>query len=506
MRQIGAIGLFVCFTCSVSAQETGEAVFGEDKVFTVQLFFDQPGFWDSLLLNYYTDTYMLADVVISDNAEVIAIDSIGIRLKGNSSFTYPGTKKSFKIDFNKYVDEGNYHGLKKLNFNNAFHDPTFMHEKIVLDICDEMHIPAPRANYADVYMNGIHWGFYIVVEQVDDLFLGRQFNEDSGNLFKAGDAFGGSSGVANLVWYGYDPELYYNRYELKTNEAENDWSDLISLIDFINNSSDAEFADALSGNVNLPSLLSSLAIDNLFANLDAYIYSGRNYYLYHKSDDNLWQYIKWDCNEMFGAYKAGLGDEDLTQLPIQFTAMSRPLAKRIFNIPSLSLQYQVALCEIYQSAFTVESIDARIDSLYTLIQPYVYADNNKMYSNAQFEENLDSDIAIENPGGTQILYGLRSFVQSRRNAVDTQINCFTVDVENTAGPIENCVLYPNPASEYLQVLPAFGPFTFEIFDVYGKCCMQGVCNSSVIDIRHLPPGVFFCVWSRVQGFSLSNCN
>ena len=45
--------------------------------------------------------------------------------------------------------------------------------------------------------------------------------------------------------------------------------------------------------------LRSMAMDNLFFNLDAYINSARNYYIYHHEGTGRWNWIKWDCNEAF---------------------------------------------------------------------------------------------------------------------------------------------------------------------------------------------------------------
>ena len=112
-----------------------------------------------------------------------------------------------------------------------------MREKVFFDLCKTLGIPAPRVNYANVYMNGTFWGFYTIVEQIDDQFLDWAILDDLGNLYKAGDNSNGTT-PADLVYYGQTATSYYTRYELKTNEDLNDWSGLISLINYINNSSD----------------------------------------------------------------------------------------------------------------------------------------------------------------------------------------------------------------------------------------------------------------------------
>ena len=180
MYRLITILLAVCFL-PLKAQEPGDDVFATDQILKVELSFSQSGFWDSLVNNYSSETYMKADVTITDLTGVQVLEDIGIRLKGNSSYGHPGDKKSFKIDFNRYVDSLDYDKLEKLNFNNCFKDPTFMREKIMYDLSHDAAVPAPRCIFANVYMNGTYWGFYDVVEQIDDDFLNTHFDNSSEN-------------------------------------------------------------------------------------------------------------------------------------------------------------------------------------------------------------------------------------------------------------------------------------------------------------------------------------
>ena len=93
-----------------------------------------------------------------------------------------------------------------------------MREKLFFDLCREHGVAAPRANYANVKYNGEDWGFYTLIEQIDDQFLDWRIGNDSGNLFKAGSNFSGGDGEANLVYLGLDQSLYESSYELKSNE------------------------------------------------------------------------------------------------------------------------------------------------------------------------------------------------------------------------------------------------------------------------------------------------
>lgn len=193
-----------------------------------------PDFLLQLLLDHNAgDTISRpASIQITDNSGTYVPDSVGVRLKGNSSFDfYPTDKKPLKLDFNEFISGHVYHGLKKLNLANCWSDPTFLREKVFFEICRSEGVLAPRMSFANVYLNDVHWGLYGAIEQVDKTLLDRWLGDNAGNLFKAGDNYtpdGGGLGLeADLKHYGPAAEDYAGRNELKTNEARNDWSDLI---------------------------------------------------------------------------------------------------------------------------------------------------------------------------------------------------------------------------------------------------------------------------------------
>ena len=130
---VSALCMVIPF-CSVNAQLDGDNIFSLDQVISIELTFPQEEFWGDLQLNYVADEneYIPAMLTLTDVSGTHIMDSVGVRLKGNSSYFHPGVKKSFKIDFNKFIPGQNYDGLKKLNFSNGFKDPTCMREKLSL--------------------------------------------------------------------------------------------------------------------------------------------------------------------------------------------------------------------------------------------------------------------------------------------------------------------------------------------------------------------------------------
>lgn len=485
---IFAFSPFVMFT-----QTAGDVVFATDQVVEVRLTFNQVGFWDSLVANYSSETDMIAaSMEFIDNTGSYILDSINIRLKGNSSYGHPGNKKSFKVDFNDYVTGQKYDGMKKLNFNNGFKDPTFMREKIFMDLCRNAGIPAPRINFCNVYMNDVFWGFYTFVEQVDKEFIQNNFVDDTGNLFKAGDGFGSNPVFADLKDYGSLQSSYDLRYELKTNEIVNDWTDLIEFIGFINTSTNTDFGNNLGVKINKTPYLRSVATDVLFSNLDSYQNSARNYYIYHDMLNDRWEWIKWDGNESFGSYTGGPGAGTMTSLAPNYVATNRPLIQNMFNNSTLYSEYLLELCWIMDQYFNNTYLDPKIDAVKALIQPHVYSDNLKQYTNTQFDQNTEMDIAVSGGMGSQTIYGLKSFVTARYNYLQSVVDC---SLGNIASEMDELVVFPNPFGYSFKLVGLDAISEVQLIDMNGRPVnfeKASEMNDIIITTNALP-GIYFVV-------------
>ena len=412
-------------------QNPGDSIFNSQQIHTVKLYFSQTHWWDSLVAYYPLDEKMLASMEFDG----VWYDSVGAQFKGNSSYNNGSLKKPFKVDMNEYVSGQDLDGLKKFNLNNGFKDPTFMREKMTLDFCRRHGLVAPRCTYANLYLNDTLWGLYTFIEQIDKTFLATELNDNDGNLFK-GDP------VGSLQWYGSMDSSYYHRYELKTNDSLNDWSDLVRLIDKINNTPPQYFYDSLETVMNTNSFLKYWAMNILFANLDSYNGSGHNYYVYHNLDFNKFDFIAWDVNEAFGCFNQGMTITQLENLSISYLPNGRPLVQKMLADVSYFNQYKLTLCDYLLQDFTSAYLDPVIDSLADVLRPSVYADTKKFFSNQQFEDNRTIDI-----GNTP---GLKPFIINRTASISAQLSslCFSSVPDGSSAGIS---IYPNPVSSQLAV-------------------------------------------------------
>jgi spore coat protein CotH len=471
------------------AQNAGDALFAGIKVHTIKLQFDQINYWDSLT-TYYTQGND-KNIVVKATINGTVIDSCGIRLKGNSSYSHPNNKKPMRLDFNEYISGQRYDGLKGLFLNNCFSDPSFMREKVHLDFCRDAGISAPRANFALVYINDVVWGLYSIVEPVDSKFLKRNYDNNDGNLYKAVDAFGGGGApgqpttqvLSDFAYYGIASSSYTNRYELKTDDSAEPWTDLISVIDVLNNS--ASIVNDLSEKVNLSSVYKAIGTDILFANMDSYTESGRNFYLYFNEDTKKMEWIIWDVNMSLGSYPGSASTPETISLTYTSSSSSRPLMSKIIGNSTLKTNYLNTIGEVFNKYFVLAKLNAHIDSIAAVIRPYVILDTKKQYTLEQFDTNIVKDVTTTSSGGpgpggsrTERKPGIKSFITSRYTNVKNQLNVLGITgvEENNADlaiPAEFALYqnYPNPFNPETTIsykVQAASQVSLKVFDLLGR--------------------------------------
>lgn len=424
---------------------------------------------------------MLGKVMINGQT----VDSVGIQFKGNSSYNNPSKKKSWKIDFNEFDSTKRYNGLKAINLNNGFKDPTMMREKIMNDFMNRNGLPAPRCTYGNVYVNDTLWGFYTVVEQVNNTFLKRWFPENDGNLFK-GDPQG------SLQWVGSTPSSYYTKYELKTNTTVNDWTDLVHLLDKINNTPTGNFYDSLETVLHTSLAIRAWAANILFVNLDSYEGSGHNYYIYHDLLYNKFGWITWDVNEAFGNFNQGMNISQIENLSIFYIptpSTNRPLTNKMLANTTYKNSYIWEVCNFVANDFDTTVLNLMIDSLANVIRPYIYADFRKFYTNQQFETNINADIT-----GSFNIPGLKSFLVNRRSSVLSELTangCYMNVNESSVFGLQFTV-NPNPNKGEFTVYGLRFPVQIQVYNSLGQIIHQQTVNSKQETVNlNQTSGIYF---------------
>jgi len=246
-----------------------------------------------------------------------------------------------------------------------------------------------------------------------------------------------------LVWYGPNQESYNELYELKTNELENDWSDLLELINIINNTPADEFVEEFEDHFHIHNFLFYQVINNYFINLDSYFGNSRNYYIYHRDDTNKFTHIPWDFNFAFGLLALNILDPDeLLNLNMFWEYdYPRPLYQNAIGLNGVD-DYKDVYKMVYKYLTEIElnydSIAPHIDEFADLIREAVYADTLKMFTNEEFETNLEEDIEF----GNTVIFGLKSFVETRDANIDAQLQNYIIQ-DYTTGIFVNEIMAKN---------------------------------------------------------------
>ncbi len=477
----------LCPFVSAYSQNPGDNVFNTDQlVHEIRITFPINSWYDTLKQYYavseLTDSsiYLMATTVEFDG---VVYDSVGCKFKGNSSYNSQTQKKSWKLDFEEFKEDNEVDNIKQLNLNNGFKDPSMMREKLCLDFMEYYGIPGPRCDYANVYVNGSLWGFYMLVEEVDKTFCKTRFGDKKGNLFK-GDPHG------DLRWKGGLASQYYNDYELKTNEDLNDWSDLVWLIDNINNSPTNEYNDSLNACFNTSSYIKSWATTILFSNLDSYAGSGHNYYVYHNTDSNRFEFINWDVNEAFGVFLNGNQLSGMTTLPMNYVPAqgNRPLNTKMIANTTYYTAYRNFMCNVTDEYFNPAYMNPVIDSLYNRIKTYYYNDPRRLFTNNQFDASLNSTQSNA--------LGLKPFVQERYDYLTQQLasfNCTPLVSAIQETEEESFRVYPNPANEKLLITGCPWDTEICVYDLSGRKVFQRKSNSMPCEVETVKweRGIYF---------------
>ncbi len=278
--------------------QNGDSLYDPTVLHEVKLYFFQDDFFeemDELWDIHHTATgvnvpYTKAFMQVDGNW----LDTIGIRIKGLSSYYHANDKKKpFKVDLNEFIDGQKYDGIKKFNLHNGACDPSMLRDFLAYDVLRKAGVAAPRVSHCKLYFNDEFWGVYSIIEQIDKDFLKDNFSTDEGTLIK-------NTGWDELKWKGPFINPYLEDYELKTNESTDDWSSFLNFIDVLNNSSEDDFPAAIQEVFDVDLYLHVMAVDIMTNNWDSYIDGRRNWYLYHEPTSGQFHWIPWDYNLSLG--------------------------------------------------------------------------------------------------------------------------------------------------------------------------------------------------------------
>lgn len=272
-----------------------------------------------------------------------SMSNVGLRFKGNSSYWAgeSGYRRPMKIDFERFVDGQRFAGMSELNLHNNAFDTSNMREILSYQLCREAGLPASRASYAAVYLTvdgkfkDKYIGLYTLVEEVDKSFLKSHYKSKSGLLMKPEGLWGGV-GISGKTWKQW-AEIY--RPKRAASDAES--RRIMEFGRLVQTSDEATFRREIRNYLDVDEFLRFIAMNALLANLDSYLTTGHNFYLYLDPSANKLSFIPWDLNLSFGIFSWVGTAQDQARLSVHHPyAGANRLIERVLKIDEYGRDYR----------------------------------------------------------------------------------------------------------------------------------------------------------------------
>ena len=409
--------------------------YNRSTVQTIEIFFPFSN-WDSQLdAATLTDIYIIADSVRLNG---ITYDSVGIKYKGNSSYNANNNKNPLHVNLNYIHGNQNHQGYTDIKLQNGYSDPSMIREVLSYAIL-EQYMDCPKANFANVYVNGSLRGLYSSAESINEKFNGEHYYLSNDSFFKCnpiGGAGPGSSTSPDLKYINADSSSYFNGYEMKSAFG---WNRLVDLINTLNNN-----FGAIETKLDIDRALWMLAFNNVLVNLDSYNGAFRqNYYLTWDLNDRFVPTV-WDLNMSFGGFPGGTGSGPYTPSSLDpmsnSTSLNHPLIVKMLANPMYRRMYMAHVRTIVQEIFASQWYMTEANTLRATIDASVQADPFKFYTYSQYQSSLTTNIAGGGPPGSTIP-GIQLLMDARSSYFSTNSNYIlqapTINSVNVSNPNPN---------------------------------------------------------------------
>jgi spore coat protein CotH len=162
-----------------------------------------------------------------------------------------------------YTDAGqSLGGQRRLQLLSSSTDPTFLRTTLYGQIA-RTFLPAPRANFVRLVINGENWGIYVSVQPLDENFLQENYHTVRGACWTV-------TAGGNLAYLSESPESYRGAYHLQTAEEAGAWAKLAALCKLIELTEPGRLEEELSPHLDIDNALRFFALENALINLDGY--------------------------------------------------------------------------------------------------------------------------------------------------------------------------------------------------------------------------------------------
>jgi spore coat protein H len=351
--------LCACSGAGPSDWEEAAPVFGQDHVLEVAITM-APADWDALRAQTRTEqdllgrpdclgspfpspfTWFPASVTIEGEV----LETVAVRKKGFIG-SLSSDKPSLKISIEEYQAGRTWRGLERITLNNSIQDQAYVSQCIAYALFERAGLPAPRCSFAHVAVNEQPLGTYVHVESIEDELLDHHYQSSDGNLYE------GTLSDFLDPWYG--------TFDKKSNELEDDWSDIDAVIAAAA-APEEELLASLDAVIDLDEYVRFWALESLIRHWDGYAGNINNFWLY-QSDGRL-HFLPWGVDQVLIDRNPIQGDEAPTSV-----YATGYLSYRLYRHPEGRARYVEATRSLLDEVWDESWILAEIDRMSALIAP-----------------------------------------------------------------------------------------------------------------------------------------
>jgi spore coat protein H len=275
---------------------------------------------------------------------------IAIHLKGAAGSFRPidDGKPAFTLNFDKFKEDQEFHGLDKLHLNNSVQDPSYMTELLCSELFLAAGVPTPRATHARVELNGRLLGFYVLKEGFDKQFLRRHFTNAKGNLYDGG-----------FIRDISDP------LEKDSGEDVPNYADLKQLVAAASEPDPQKRWERLQALLDMDCMLTFMALEMMTWHWDGYVMKRNNYRVYHEPGGDKIYFLPHGMDQMFWVAEGGL-------IPTNPEGL---VARSILELPEARTLYRERVGVLFTNLFAAERLISRINEIQKRIRPVLAALN-----------------------------------------------------------------------------------------------------------------------------------
>ncbi len=256
----------------------------------------------------------------------------------------------------------------------AWVDPTFLRNKLTMDLMLALGGLAPRIAFARVLVNGQFHGFYTLIERIDRPYLTRHGLETAALMYKA------ENHSAN--WAAKEDPLKGYAVKLGEDVPPDDLAGLLEAASYTEKTF-AAFEAALAPLLHMDDLHAFQIVHTFAMNRDTFT---KNYYLHRPlGASGVFRLISWDADATWA------GDWDGTDLePTQDKWHGTDtLSPRLYAVNEYKAEYLSRYQTALEMVFEPDDLVAIVEGWGEIIAPYVAEDFAKWERKKVFSDEID---------------------------------------------------------------------------------------------------------------------